>query len=196
MQMSITNGAVLTRRATTGHLPGRSFYPVPADIARRSDLTATAKLVYAYLTFRQGKNQDAWPGQLRIATDCGVSRGTVISAICQLKQLGLLEVRRPPPACGNRTNRYRVSKMKCTKTEHVQESNQSRNGTSTSSNLIHGVVTNEHTNRTSEQNDAREQAREPTHQHNSKARDDRKRPKRSTAGGRCDPNEKFRDLLP
>lgn len=38
------------------------FYKLPQDIAARSDLTASAKIVYAVIRDRIGQNGKSWPG--------------------------------------------------------------------------------------------------------------------------------------
>ena len=79
------------------------FCQVPKAMAKRRDLTATAKMVYAVIRDRLGKNDCAWPGVRRIAADAGVSVQTVIHAVEQLEARGLMRVVRQ----GNgRVNKY------------------------------------------------------------------------------------------
>jgi hypothetical protein len=53
------------------------FYVVDEAIACRTDLTATAKLAIAYLTFRDGIKDHWRPGLRRIAKDIGCSKTAV-----------------------------------------------------------------------------------------------------------------------
>ena len=54
------------------------------------DLPHRAKLVYIYLHDRCDKEQKAWPGINRMATDLSLSRSTVKRAISDLEKAGLI----------------------------------------------------------------------------------------------------------
>lgn len=86
------------------------FCKLPYVVLNRSDLTATAKMVLAYLMDRQGANEVAWPSQGLIAEVCGTTRPAVSRAVAELKRLRLIEVRRPRPGEWGRANRYRIVK--------------------------------------------------------------------------------------
>lgn len=82
------------------------FVGVPLKILRRTDLTPIAKLVYGYIAFRLGSNENAWPGQDTIARDLGVSERAVRLAVASLIEAGLvLAVRRGL----GQTNLYRLA---------------------------------------------------------------------------------------
>ena len=87
--------------------PG-SYYAVPKPIAARRNVTPTAKLLYAYLSDRQGTNGRAWPGLERIAEDIGCAVSTAIRAIRDLESKGLISVRRPTSRIGNKASEYTV----------------------------------------------------------------------------------------
>lgn len=48
--------------------------------------------VYAYLSFRSGKDGQCKPSRKEIASDCGISVSTVTRAICQLSNSGLISI--------------------------------------------------------------------------------------------------------
>ncbi len=54
------------------------------------ELANRAKLVYVYLHDRCDKEQKAWPGINRIATDLSLSRSTVKRALNDLVKAGLI----------------------------------------------------------------------------------------------------------
>ncbi len=68
------------------------FSMIPDHIASRTDLTSTAKLAYARIRKRVGKNGSAWPGTRRIARDIGVSKSRAAQAVHELAERGLLEI--------------------------------------------------------------------------------------------------------
>lgn len=68
------------------------FIVAPESILKTPGLSATAKLVYALLRFRQGKNKCCWPGLESIAADLGVSRSAAIRAVAGLEVAGLITV--------------------------------------------------------------------------------------------------------
>ena len=50
-----------------------------------------AKMVYLYLSDRQGTAEETWPGINTMARDLSVSRSTVIRALADLERLGYIE---------------------------------------------------------------------------------------------------------
>lgn len=86
------------------------FCKLPYAVLSRSDLSATAKVVFSYLLDRQGHRTVCWPSLNRIANDCGTTKPAVSRAIADLKNLRLIAVRRPRPGERGRSNRYRISK--------------------------------------------------------------------------------------
>lgn len=68
------------------------FVKLPVRILSRRDLTCAAKIVYVYIVDRIGRNSCTWPGQRRIASDCGMGVKTVNRAIAELRDAGELVV--------------------------------------------------------------------------------------------------------
>jgi len=68
------------------------FYKLPVHIAERQDLTASAKLVFAVLWDRVGKNSGCWPSHKRIAQDVGICQMTVLQAVADLVAADLVAV--------------------------------------------------------------------------------------------------------
>ena len=71
------------------------------------DLTSSAKVLWTYLHFRQGKNATAWPSQATIEAHTNISRSTVQRATKDLESLGWLIVFRVNMGT-QRWNSYRV----------------------------------------------------------------------------------------
>lgn len=83
-----------------------TFCKLPHWLLFRSDLTMSAKVIWAYLSDRQGSNGHCWPGQRRIAMDLGTDHKVVIRGIAELEAVGLLSVTRPSLG---RKNQYRIA---------------------------------------------------------------------------------------
>lgn len=58
-----------------------------------SELSHKAVCVYFYLNERAGKKRVCYPSIARIASDVRLSRSTVIRAIRELKEFGLIETK-------------------------------------------------------------------------------------------------------
>lgn len=84
------------------------FLMLPAEIAARTDLTGTAKVVFCAIADRVGKNFHAFPGMRRIARDSGCGLYAVKAAISKLEAVGLIAVERPSGNPTGRTNRYSI----------------------------------------------------------------------------------------
>jgi DNA-binding Lrp family transcriptional regulator len=83
------------------------WWKLPVHVAKRTDLSPAAKLVYAAILDRIGDNHECWPGIRRLANDCGLSPTTVVEAARKLEAVGLLTVDHVTGNPGGRTNRYR-----------------------------------------------------------------------------------------
>jgi DNA-binding transcriptional MocR family regulator len=70
-------------------------------------LTSSAKVLWTYLHFRQGKNDTAWPSQATIEAHTNISRSTIQRATHDLESLGWLIVFRTKMGT-QRWNSYRV----------------------------------------------------------------------------------------
>lgn len=86
----------------------KGFDQIPRDIMRRTDLTASAKLVYSNIIGRIYKgNTFSIPGIDTIAEDTGTGTATVKRAIAELVGKGLIvRVDR-----GRRSNRYELPSL-------------------------------------------------------------------------------------
>lgn len=112
---------------------------IPRDIMERTDLTATAKMVYAMIADRIGENTDCWPGIRRLAKDLGVWEGAIRRAVSELESASLIAVSRPAGNPRGQTNRYRLMDVaeiatcpkqlrSVTDTRHVAETATTRSG--------------------------------------------------------------------
>lgn len=70
------------------------FFKLPQHIAARRDIRPTAKIVYAAILDRIGRNSKSWAGAARLGEDTGLHRETVLAAADQLAKAGLLAVRK------------------------------------------------------------------------------------------------------
>lgn len=84
------------------------FYRLPQNIMLRTDVKPSSKLVYMAIVDRIGNNGKSWPGVRRISRDCGLGRNTVIRAVEELSQLGLLCIEHQ---ITGKSNHYTVPKM-------------------------------------------------------------------------------------
>jgi len=71
------------------------------------NLTPSAKVLWTYLNFRQGKNDTAWPSQATIEAHTNISRSTIQRATSDLESHGWLIVFRTKMGT-QRWNSYRV----------------------------------------------------------------------------------------
>ena len=77
---------------------------VPNFVFQNNLITGKAKLVYAMLlSYAWGDKDAAFPGQERLAKDCGISTRTVWTAIRELEEIGFITVLRRGQG---RTNKY------------------------------------------------------------------------------------------
>ena len=94
-----------------------AFAKLPKAILARADLTPAAKIVFAVLQDRQGANGKSWPGERRLAADCGLGLGTVCACVRQLEAAGLVAVDRRGRGKGNH---YRIAPGKCSDSERLE----------------------------------------------------------------------------
>jgi hypothetical protein len=71
-----------------------AFHPLYHEIARRKDLTAGAKLVYAVLCSYHQMFSDVFPGRERLAADTGLSAHQLVDETKSLVDAALLHVKR------------------------------------------------------------------------------------------------------
>ena len=69
-----------------------TFVKIPIVLLSDRSLSTNAKVIWAYLRFRQGNNETAWPSQETIAAHTGISRSTISRATSALRTKGWLTV--------------------------------------------------------------------------------------------------------
>jgi hypothetical protein len=84
------------------------FVQIRSDFLRWPHFSPTEKILYLVLLTYAGQNNEAWPGQERLAEDCGVSERTIRDVIKQLETDELLTVERPGKG---QSNTYWVRKL-------------------------------------------------------------------------------------
>ncbi|MDA2996718.1 MAG: helix-turn-helix domain-containing protein [Actinomycetota bacterium] len=94
----------LTLKGSTGK---PTYGTLPAVLMLDKDLSSNAKVLWAYLHFRQGNNETAWPSQTTIQAHTNMSRSTISRATKDLEKLMWLRVFRTQ-AGTQRWNSYRV----------------------------------------------------------------------------------------
>ncbi|MCG3209305.1 MAG: hypothetical protein FOGNACKC_02926 [Anaerolineae bacterium] len=72
----------------------QGFTQVPNFILRNSALSGGAKLVYALLLSYAWHNDSCFPGQDRLAQDCGKTQSWVSKQMVELEQNNFLEIQR------------------------------------------------------------------------------------------------------
>jgi hypothetical protein len=97
------------------------FVRTPVDLARCPHLSPTAKATHNVLRSYANQHNEAWPGQVRLAQEVGVSPPTLRAALAELVAAGLVTVRRrgqghtnvysltPLPLCGPAAGRKTVA---------------------------------------------------------------------------------------
>lgn len=85
------------------------FVKMPLSIMS-SDLSPAAKLVFAAILNRIGKNSKCWPGQRTIASDCGITLPTVHRCVLELSDRKLIQIHpgRMDGPKSERSNRYEI----------------------------------------------------------------------------------------
>jgi len=73
---------------------GQTWLRVPTWLARRSEIGASAKLVYGRLWQFHGKNGSAFPSYRRLAQEVGLSERQVINIVRELERMGLVKATR------------------------------------------------------------------------------------------------------
>jgi hypothetical protein len=80
-----------------------AFHPLYHEIARRRDLSAGAKVVYAVLCSYHQMFDDVFPGRTRLSEDTGISKRQLVEHMKNLVDCGLLLMERRGL---NKTNVY------------------------------------------------------------------------------------------
>jgi hypothetical protein len=93
--------------AIVGNTGDLTYGQIPMVLMNDPKLSTSAKLVWAYLHFRQGKNDIAWPSQETIAEHTRMSRSTVSRAVLELEEFGWIRIRRAFKS-NQRLNSYRI----------------------------------------------------------------------------------------
>lgn len=70
------------------------FTQIPNLLLRRPDIAAGAKVVYMLLLSYAWQDQQTYPGQDRLAADMGATERSVITHLKQLRDAGLISIRR------------------------------------------------------------------------------------------------------
>lgn len=70
----------------------KGFHRLPSDVARRRDLSANAKIGFAYLTSRSRLGLQ-WPTLAEVEDDLGVTRKTAVRLLRELAEAGLASKR-------------------------------------------------------------------------------------------------------
>jgi hypothetical protein len=71
-----------------------NFFKLPQVLCERTDLTSSAKIVYAVIVNSIGTKQESWIGHRKIAKLAGVSRRTVSACTEHLGRVGILQIER------------------------------------------------------------------------------------------------------
>jgi predicted transcriptional regulator len=86
---------------------GNPYAVVPMSAVYDCRLTRLDLRVYAYLSWRQGRNKCAWPSQARMAKDLSTKERSIIRAVKHLVELGHILKEQGGDGRG-RTNRYQI----------------------------------------------------------------------------------------
>ncbi len=102
------------------------FHKLAAELARRTDLGSTEKILLAIITNRIGDNGRCWPGIRTLAKDTGINTTTVQRAVAALQKAGDLIIDKR----GNgRSQVYRLPASSVCKTQAPVKRRRLRNAT-------------------------------------------------------------------
>ena len=90
--------------------PNNQFYlNIPSWLICYPGLSWNDRAVWSYISYREGDNNEAWPGIDRMVSDLDISKPTVIKSLRKLNQKGLIYYE---PSKGGRThsNHYQTVK--------------------------------------------------------------------------------------
>lgn len=107
-----------------------TFCKLPHWLLRRSDLTMSAKVLWAYFEDKKGGNGKCWPGIRMICADLAMHPNAATRAARELERASLLTIHRPPGRGGRTTNRY-ITCASETVAQHIQERYGNRNASAT-----------------------------------------------------------------
>jgi len=88
------------------------YVKTPAVLLRDTSLKLSERVVYLYLSWRQGSNGECWPSRDTIAAELGISIPTVKRAIRTLESRGFIDIRRPNHQGRGVLNHYSVKGVK------------------------------------------------------------------------------------
>jgi hypothetical protein len=85
-----------------------SFAKFPIAILMAKDLSPQARIVWAYLRYRQGRNKTSWPSLETIGRDLGFSKSSAGRAVAELELAGLMTIIRPAEKGRGHYSRYEI----------------------------------------------------------------------------------------
>jgi len=83
------------------------YIRIPSTILTMA-ISPTAKIVWGYIRYRQYENETAWPSHRRMANELRVARSTIVRAIEDLENAGLIDVIRPEARGRGRYWKYTI----------------------------------------------------------------------------------------
>ena len=83
-----------------------TFVKFPMDILMTKELSPQARIVWAYLRYRQGRNKTSWPSLESIGRDLGFSKSSAGRAVAELELTGFLIIIRPSKKGRGHYSRY------------------------------------------------------------------------------------------
>ena len=84
------------------------YLHVEEELLASRQIRAVAKMLYAYLRFRQGNNGRSWPALDTISRDLGVSKNTIIKARAELEKVGLILTEKGEQTGRSHNNHYGI----------------------------------------------------------------------------------------
>jgi hypothetical protein len=75
---------------------GWTFAQIPVWLLTNTELSDGAKVMFAYLKYRQGKDAACWPSYSAIAQDLGITERTAMNRAAELENAGYIERQRRP----------------------------------------------------------------------------------------------------
>jgi len=84
------------------------YEEMPIELLLNTGLTPTSKIIWLYLKWRQGENQNCWPSIRTIARELRIAVNTVNHSIIQLKKSSYLICQKPEKYGRGHKNYYQI----------------------------------------------------------------------------------------
>ena len=119
--LQMERGDILVDKTKTSELFNDGYGVIPKAVMQDRNLSATAKLLYAYLSSFAGADNFCFPSKEKIMFDLGLSQGTISKYLKELVQHGLVSVSQKKEGGRFSHNLYSLNRAPYAKLPHTVE---------------------------------------------------------------------------